>query len=292
MISLRALLTGLIDYAGTAPPAALSMDAAMHNYAAYRRGEHGWMLGRYILPLSSLADFERGWVSMPSEEKAGTPWRISLTVPSCTALDVEKIASFNARATAVVDAVEVKAENKDEIRQARDRLPEGITPYFEMATSIAADLIPALEKMRARAKVRTGGLTAQMFPPSADIVRFMSLCAAHKVAFKATAGLHHPLRSVHPFIPEPACTSGLMHGFVNVFLAAALIHAGGIQEQAVQTLDEESPTAFHFDDTGARWHNNRLTIQQLQVARDQFAVSFGSCSFEEPVNDLRGLGWL
>ena len=41
--SLRALLAGIIDYAGMFPPAKLPLDVAVKNYDAYKKGEHAWM---------------------------------------------------------------------------------------------------------------------------------------------------------------------------------------------------------------------------------------------------------
>ena len=83
-----------------------------------------------------------------------------------------------------------------------------------------------------------------------------------------------------------------MHGFVNVFLAAALLWHGGSEAAAIAALEEQSPGAFHFDDSFAAWHGQRLTTAQIREARERFAISFGSCSFEEPISDLQHLGWL
>jgi len=35
-----------------------------------------------------------------------------------------------------------------------------------------------------------------------------------------------------------------------------------------------------------------LTTTDLSLVRESFALSFGSCAFDEPVGDLKGLGWL
>jgi len=128
----------------------------------------------------------------------------------------------------------------------------------------------------ARAKVRCGGLTPEAYPSTADLAGFLHRAAAARVPFKATAGLHHPL-------PNPP-----MHGFVNLFLAACLAWHGGSEDETLVTLSERN---FRFHDR-AYWHYERLTSEQIRDARAQFAISFGSCSFEEPVEDLKGLGWL
>jgi hypothetical protein len=143
-----------------------------------------------------------------------------------------------------------------------------------------------------RAKVRTGGLTPDAFPSAEALAGFMARCAKAKVPFKATAGLHHPLRSVQKCTYDADSPSALMHGFVNVFLAAARLWHGGSDVETVATIDEQSASAFRWDDAGVAWHGQRLTVEQLLAGREQFAISFGSCSFEEPVRDLQQLGWL
>jgi hypothetical protein len=134
-----------------------------------------------------------------------------------------------------------------------------------------------------------GGETADKFPAPENMVEFIRLCAAANVAFKATAGLHHPLRSVHRFSYQPDSPSGVMHGFVNVFLAAAFLRAGMETKLALQLLEEQSADAFHFDADGVGWREHRLGRREIAAARRSFAVSFGSCSFTEPIDDLKSL---
>ena len=149
-----------------------------------------------------------------------------------------------------------------------------------------------------RAKVRTGGLTAKVFPSSGDLAQFLHLCAAAGAPFKATAGLHHPICSVHPLSPPVLGVGGrkdadspkaMMHGFLNVFLAAAFVHTGMSVEQATQLLEENSPEAFRFDEDGVTWRTHRLGVDQLLTARQDFAIAFGACSFEEPIADLKAI---
>src|SRR5688572_9168107 len=54
--SLRALLTNVIDYAGLFPPAELSLDEAIRNYARFRTEPEAWMLGRFIIPAARLGE--------------------------------------------------------------------------------------------------------------------------------------------------------------------------------------------------------------------------------------------
>jgi hypothetical protein len=245
--AIRTLLAGLIDYAGLFPPAGLDMVDATRQYADYLSGPYAWALGRFIVPAARLGDVEPTW--------------------RCSVIGIPP---------RVVEACEIKVERAADAAALLATIPKEVTAYFELP--IGEDAGP-LASGRGRAKVRTGGLTAEAIPTSGDLARWISRCAAARVPFKATAGLHHPLR----------CG---MHGFVNVFLAAAWLWHGGSVDAAIATLEEQSAGAFHFDDRGVEWHQHHVTVEQLREVREQFAVSFGSCSFEEPIHDLQQLGWL
>jgi hypothetical protein len=124
------------------------------------------------------------------------------------------------------------------------------------------------------------------------VIEFVRLCANAKVPFKATAGLHHPIRSVRRFTYQANSPSGMMHGFLNLFLAAAFLKAGMETRLATELLEEQSAAALQFDSVEVEWRAHRLHWQQISAARQDFCVSFGSCSFSEPVDDLRSLGLL
>jgi hypothetical protein len=278
--SLHILLERLIDYAGLFPPAALSMEDAVRNYARYRDGEHDWALGRFVVPLERVAE-------VPNE------FPLSVLgvdeVKAANADDVQRIA----RELRVAGG-----ELPRELRVARGELPGSSRPgespratrntprdtAFVEITDLA--LIPELARHGLRAKIRTGGLVPAALPAVEDVARFIRACSAAGVAFKATAGLHHPLRCTKALTYEPNAPVGTMHGFLNVFLAAAMLdHADAI-------LAEQDARAFAFDDEGASWRGHRVTTDALATMRRDFGISFGSCSFEEPINDLKELGWL
>src|SRR5271156_4630318 len=52
--SLRALISGAIDYAGLFTPTGLPLDQAIRNYARYRQEDDAWMLGRFVISAARL----------------------------------------------------------------------------------------------------------------------------------------------------------------------------------------------------------------------------------------------
>ncbi|MEK9136931.1 MAG: hypothetical protein AAB393_07400, partial [Bacteroidota bacterium] len=168
--------------------------------------------------------------------------------------------------------------------------PSSLTTYFEVPVEPdPSPLIEAISEVGARAKVRTGGVTADAFPSSISLARFICACADAGVPFKATAGLHHPIRSTYRLTYDPASPTGMMFGFLNVFIAAGVALAGGHPNDVVAALEEQSPSAFHFDGNEITWRGHRIGLLQIGSVRSELAIAFGSCSFVEPLEDLKSL---
>ena len=155
-----------------------------------------------------------------------------------------------------------------------------------------APLIRAIRGVGARAKVRTGGTTPDAFPSSDALVRFLAACVDEGVSFKATAGLHHPLRGDYQLTYAVDSALGTMYGFLNLFLAAAILHAGGSVATAREILEERSPNALQLRDGRVTWRGIDFTNAQLVETRRLAMMSFGACSFREPLDDLAALGML
>ena len=142
------------------------------------------------------------------------------------------------------------------------------------------------------AKVRTGGLTPDAIPSPESLAEFILDAARRPIAFKATAGLHHPIRGERALTYAAASPRAVMHGFLNVFIAAVFAWHGADYPQLIDIVAETDARAFEFSDAEIRWRGNLVTTEQVASARRDFAHSFGSCSFEEPIADLRRLGLL
>ena len=292
--SVRTLLTEIVDYAGLFPPSKLPMAEAVANYAAYLESNFRWMLGRFVVPVVRLDEFAEN--AKGFFEPGGEVWKLSVLASENISQTVEKIAAFNRNYAdkAIIDALEIKADNSLEIENIVAHLPENLFAYFELPLDQnLGDSIIALAIAGHRAKIRTGGATPDAFPPIEKIVRFMRVCLAANVPFKCTAGLHHPLRGSNPLTYEPDAPTGKMNGFLNVFLAAAFLQQGYEPKLVYEILRDEHADNFQFRDDGILWRLEYFAhATQLKFLRERSVISFGSCSFTEPIEDLEEIGLL
>jgi hypothetical protein len=167
-------------------------------------------------------------------------------------------------------------------------VPDAVEAYFEVPPD--ADLDRRLDAVAAcgrSAKIRTGGVTPDAFPSASAVYRFLRACADRGVAAKATAGLHHALTGRYPLTYEAKSPSAPMFGFLNVCAAAALVHTGITEEDVLPVLGESSPGAFRFDETGMAWRGHCISIRDLAGTRQTLFRSFGTCSLNEPIDDLK-----
>ncbi len=307
MPAIQNLVERIVDYAGLFPPAALDLQLVVENYACYCRGESAWMLGRLIIPASRLDEFSQlAGAHLPTS--AGQAWTISALVPAFQAdsdamqLAFQNIANFNQRhqeaqnGLVSVDAVEVKASTAEQIMMTADALPEEVSGFMEIPhANDPGELLAVMAQHPKRlfAKIRTGGVTRDLIPPPNQVARFIRSCAKHLIGFKATAGLHHPLRGKYRLTYEPKADKGTMYGFLNVFAAACFAFgANASQSDLVEVLCETDLASFEFDDLSLSWKDLNVTSQRISEIRMLNAISFGSCSFEEPTVELTDLGLL
>ena len=299
MDALHTLLRGSIDYAGLFPPADLDMGTAVANFAEYRRSPHRWALGRFVVPFARLAELESAAAEHAPRAPAAEPWPLAVLLPAADVEPLRALGEFNCRHAAdgalalSGDVVELKADSVAAVERIGGVLPRWAQAYIEVP--IAEDpspLVAAIARAGARAKVRTGGVTADAFPSAAHLARFLRACAAAGVPFKATAGLHHPLRAEYRLTYRPDSGTATMYGFLNVLLAAAWLREGLTEGEAVRLLEERDPGAIRMGPDAIEWRGRRLGREQLTRARETGIVSFGSCSFTEPIGDLDTLRFL
>jgi len=305
MSTLAGFTSELIDYAGLFPPAGWEMPVVVKNYAEYLKGPKRDMLARLIVPAARLAEFEKAAADLLPKKN---PWRISALVPSLQEdqsdfkFAISGIAQFNKRhadplnGLAVVDVIEIKTPTIDHIRRTIDQLPQELSAFLEIShqedPTESIQLVAETERRhRFFAKIRTGGVTPDLIPSCAEVARFLHACAEQLVGFKATAGLHHPIRDEFNLTYEADSPRGTMHGFVNVFVAACLAFGCSISLEEVEAILKcESADAFSFHDDQLRWDNYALSAAKVARLRKEFAISFGSCSFTEPTFELEQTG--
>lgn len=291
MQPLQRILTDLIDYAGLFPPSALSMQSVVQNHAAYASGRQGWMLGRVVLPLTRLEEFESRW-------SAGYGARLSVLLPALDSGDfsaaAKQVVAFNAAESHhTIDAVEVRASDAASVVKSLE-LPEPAKCFVEVPPDNRDAVIGAIADLnqpsRVFGKIRTGGVKPEMIPSAEYVADFMLACREAGIGFKSTAGLHHPFRGDYPLTYEPNCDSGRMHGFMNVFLGACLVHSNGLtRDEVVDFVDAVEPADLQISSESITWRDHALDSAAIAAARDSFIISFGSCSFTEPIEDLTSL---
>lgn len=275
-------LEHLIDYAGLFPPAKLSLREALEQYDRAAAGGHAWMLGRFILPAASLEELHE----LRPDEAA---LKLSVIVDA-DEKTFERLWRVRQTSAWTIEALEVPGATPERCAALCDRFGFTDVPvYVELG---AADRSPAqldasmaaLARFGLHAKLRCGGLEPAAYPSVGEVAAFVIAAARAGVPFKATAGLHHPVRHYN------AAAGVTMHGFLNLLAAAAF--AGHAPAETIEAiLAEEDASAFAFGDE-LRWRDRHADETALRLVRSRRFVGYGSCSFEEPVDDLRALNVL
>jgi hypothetical protein len=297
--SLRTLLAHSIDYAGMFPPCSLGLEQAVGNQAQYVRSPDAWMLGSFVLSTGEFDPIRQ----LLARFDVKHPLRIAALGPKTEGPDsflkgLQKtdaaILSLSRHNVHLVSMTHLEKFLPDGIDVASLRDAKSIVghlPVFweappdraEQAIALLAEFNSGADSTTFGFKLRTGGVTADAFPTSAQIAKVLVTAAAHRLPMKFTAGLHHPLRQYREEVQAK------MHGFLNVLGAAALAaeHQWDADQTAIM-LEDENAQSFSFTDDFFAWREWRIDIKRLQYRR-RFVVSFGSCSFDEPRDDLRVL---
>lgn len=289
--SLRALLSGLIDYAGLYPPAELEMSAAVAEYARQRSGADAWGLGRFVVGAARLEELATVVAATPSTP-AGT-WPLSVLLGADYASDFARLSVLAGNPQFSVDGLEAKATTIAEVDRLFDVAGSGREIYVEVPLRPdPSDLLARVAALGGRGKARTGGIVPDLFPAADDVVRFFEVCRRLALPFKLTAGLHHPLAGDYRLTYRPDAARGRMFGFVTMFAAAAAVRGGWPLDMVARLIAERDPGTIRFDETGMHWRGRLIETAALRDNRQHGALGFGSCSFEEPFTELRGIGYL
>ena len=269
------LFDGLLDDAALFPPGDASMRTAVPAHQELS-SELRRLVGPFVVPAARLDELAAHL------HDGGTPLGISLIAAAgdLPAAAARVVADSRLSLAAVeVPLVADAAEADRTVRVLADVLPAGVPAAVELPRSGARDdVLDVLAIAGRRAKLRTGGMSAELFPSPEELVGTLSACVARRVPFKCTAGLHDAVRHTD-------LTTGFAHhGFLNVLVAVDALATGAPPPVARDWLRVDDGTALV---TAVRtWPGSR-------VARVRAAfTSFGTCSVTDPVLDLIGLGLL
>jgi len=308
--ALRALMTGVIDYAGLFPPARLPLDPAIRNYAAYRAGADAFMLGRFVIPAARLPELDPFAAGL-FPDGPGQPFRFA-ALGRGGADPADFLAGLDAD-LAAMRAFETRHRERVAVDVLETRLPAGVLEDADALAGLLDDALPRIGAIRpffevplagdwrrvldvatdalgtagggAGFKLRTGGLEASAFPSCEQVAAVLVACREAQVPFKATAGLHHPLRR------RDDAVQATMHGFLNVFGGGVMAFLRGLSEaQLAGILEQQDAAPFRFEDGHFRTGAWAVGADEIARARREAVLSFGSCSFDEPRADLAALG--
>ncbi|MDA7977851.1 MAG: hypothetical protein MPJ50_03660 [Pirellulales bacterium] len=315
--SLRALLTNVIDYAGLFPPAKLPLDQSAANYIQYKRSPNAWMVGGFVctvnhLPalakqpaLGRLSNLPLALVATPAEslDEARSSLRADLQAAQSFVDEVAATCGVAVRVAIEWRLPPDAAEDNHGIVRAVECIPDDIAvPLESVACEVPLSAVASHAQtagsfqwrtnVKLGLKFRTGGLEAAAFPTSATLAQAFADCIKHGTPWKCTAGLHHPLPRID------AGVGARMHGFINVLTASTLGQAHKLDATVLQAmLDDESAKSFDVAEDQISWSSPEhgafsASVAQITAAREIAMSSFGSCSCEEPWDDLLALGWL
>ena len=239
----QALFAGLIDHAPTFPPEELPLDEGLAEHRRVKKGDDGWIVNRFVCPASKLAAL------------GDEPLRLSVVIDTGSS---RRPTSGSRR-----------SRRRGSIPRCSSTPPPRSISSCRCGDDVSFRILQ-IGELGLRAKVRCGGSVLPSVPALAE---FVQACRRLEVPFKATAGLHHAVRS------------GDDHGFLNLLAAAVF----GDEEEA---LAEEDPSAFAVTDEAFGWREHQAGPDEIASIRRDLFVSFGSCSAQEPIDGLRALGML
>lgn len=319
-ITLNAFMKNIIDYAGLFPPAKLPLNTAFDNYLKYRKCEYNNFLSRFICPAGKLSE-----LGNILNDKADNHTDISISVLSKSGDNLDNfiknfkddLKTWKEFHTHFVNSVKTNSFElrlPDELFTSKDSNKLSETLNFisgEIKNALNQNVFIFCECLiiddwnedfkflingisehnltenNAGFKLRTGGVTANAFPDSEVIAFAIKECLDRAVPMKCTAGLHHPYRHLDKEI------GAMMHGFINVFGAGIIAMRHNVSHfELIEILNDENSDNFIFTDEYFSRDKYKISIEDIELARNQLMISFGSCSFDDPVSDLKKLNLL
>jgi len=310
-----ALLGNIVDYAGTFPPAALPLEAALHEAATCRDElRHPWLYSKMALPMNLLTTLSAKLLS--DQGSNGTPWlftALGTPIPENSNRDeFARVVEWDLRELGRFNDRGFESSGRHWAIAYETKLPVEAVKA-NTASEILKFLEPALVRFSAVRPSVTAYFEVPLDSPQGDtLVRLVAdaLCewtTDHETL--PTPGIK--IRTGGKVLPSAeslasaviACTSrrlrfkatqGLHHaisgksgfGFVNLFSSLALAQALGEEafgpSQVEKCLQSTSTLEFQFLPNSFRWNSFEIEVEALEAARRLHGASFGSCSIKEP----------
>ena len=302
-ISLYHFLDKLIDYAGLFPPSKLEIEPSLKNYAEYIESADKWIMSQFIIPVSRLNEIPADLMEKYSED---FPLNLSL-ISGDICKDIGTVNQFinmNNNSTIFtgyesrISNLATFSQNLLDVHELRQNQNLNFESFYEVSPNDnwmhqmnkAVSIISAFNaeyEAGVGFKLRCGGMEANMFPPAENIAQAILACRDESVSMKFTAGLHHPVRHYSKSLKTK------MYGFFNIFIGGMIAHKFNLETDALTTiLMDENSENFTFDDNGLHWRTYSISSLEIQNYRQESFISYGSCSFNEPREDLQQLGLL
>jgi hypothetical protein len=286
-------LKEFVDDAAIFPPARTPLDQAVTEHVAHRSAEYAGIVGGFVVSDVKVADLANSVVEERASRNHDVEMAVNLVVTGGAGA-IEPAVTWVGRSEGLeLRALEFALRDEEDLAHNAGRLVtvvDSLGDVLDDVTVYAEPPIPqgtpshgwlaALDELAAREislKFRTGGLTEDLFPTSAQLASCIEASLDRELPFKCTAGLHHAVRHRDE-------ESGFEHqGFLNVLLATRTSLDGGGPEEVARVLDETDGDVLA----------SRLTADPDLAARTRrWFTSFGSCSVLEAHEDLVDLGLL
>ena len=287
-----------VDYAGLFPPASLTVEEAVEGYRRNRASSSAWVSGRFLVRATQLEELARVVTSSMTVDDG--PWEVGVVFDAPAPEAASHAAAFHAEMEPALTVAAAEARIGDPSHQ-------GVLALVTTIGSINPDVVAFLEVLRSTdirpqietvgavlaeagmaggAKLRCGGVTADLFPTSEEVASFITCAVDASVPFKATAGLHLPIRRFDETLDV------WRHGFVNLLIATAAATAGEPAGVVHDIVVETDPDAFGISPAFATWRNLTFPGSAIRRMRQHNFIAYGSCDFDEPVEALADMSLL
>lgn len=287
----------LIDYAGVFPPASLSVADAVTDYRRVRRSDDRWTIGRFLIRATQLEQL--GAVATGQFTRGEKPWDVSVIFDASPGACATMAADFHAEMAPVMRVSAAEVKMPDTIDGVEDLLDTVAIIDPDVSTFVeVSDQFPLRDQLESietslrvtgstgGAKIRCGGVTPDLFPTVERLAGFIWEASLSSLPFKATAGLHQPIRH------HDDALDVWRHGFVNILVASVAADAGEDRETVEAIVGETESDAFEISATAARWKDVVLPGSAVRRSRTHGFTAYGSCDADEPLEALTDYGFL